>query len=104
MAIIGVDLDHTLVEGDKSREYAREAINILREAGHRILIHTCNDTAWTEKVLNNLDIRFDGIWTKPGKPLCDLYLDDKSYHYRGDWKGELTEILARVEGKDNRKW
>lgn len=106
MALIAVDLDHTLVEGDQPREGAREAMNILREMGHKILIHTCNNTEWAEKVLNDNDIRFDLIWTagRGGKPLCDLYIDDKGYHYKGDWLGELPDIVARIQGKDNRKW
>lgn len=108
MALIAIDFDHTLVEGDQPREGAREAINALREHGHKILIHSCNEVSWIKKVLNNNDIRFDGIFGETKlegkKPLADLYIDDKGYHYKGNWNAELPEILARLKGLDNRKW
>lgn len=104
MAVIGVDFDHVLVDGDVARPYAKEAINILREHGHRIIIHSCNNKTWIEKVLANSDIRYDHIWTEKGKPLCDLYVDDKAYRYVGNWEGELPNILELLKGFDNRKW
>ena len=104
MALIAVDFDHTLVEGDKPRDGAKQAINILREKGHKILIYSCNETSWIKKVLDNADIRYDGVYEGKKKPLADLYIDDKGYHYKGDWLGEVDEILSRVGGMDNRKW
>lgn len=107
MAVIGVDFDNTLVFGDKALPGAKEAINILREKGHKIVIHSCNNASWIERVLNNNDIRFDWIYEYKdgsGKPLCDLYVDDKSYHFKGNWHDEVTDIMLRLEGLDNRKW
>src|SRR5215213_5428105 len=108
MALIAIDFDHTLVDGDKPREFAKEAINILREKGHKVVIHSCNGVEWIKKVLDNNDIRYDYIWGESGheskKLLADLYVDDKGYHYKGDWKTEVDEVLKRVEGFDNRKW
>jgi hydroxymethylpyrimidine pyrophosphatase-like HAD family hydrolase len=106
MAVIGVDLDNTLVLVDKALEGAKEAINILREAKHKIVIHSCNNKSWIEKVLNNNDIRYDYIWDQVGKPLCDLYVDDKGYHFpkNGNWNEQLPLILERLSGLDNRKW
>ncbi|HVI39171.1 MAG TPA: hypothetical protein VM577_00795, partial [Anaerovoracaceae bacterium] len=100
--------DHTLVEGKDARPYAKEAINILREAGYKIIIHSCNNKSWIEKVLNDNDIRYDYIWCaesvdKPttfrndAKPVADLYIDDRGYHFRGNWEKELPEILSRLE-------
>lgn len=113
MAVIAIDLDNTLVFGDKPLAYAREAVNILREKNHRVVIHTCNNISWAKKVLDNSDIRYDGIWglnadgkesfSSGKKPLADLYIDDKGYHFKGDWKTELPEILSRISGFDNRK-
>ena len=104
MATIGIDFDHTLVDGDVPKQFAREAINILREKGHKIVIHSCNNVKWIEKVLANNDIRYDWIWDQKGKPICDIYIDDKGYHYRGDWETEVNEVLLRLEGFDNRKF
>lgn len=106
MAIVAVDFDHTLVNGDKALPYAREAINILRERGHKILIFSCNEVSWIKKVLANNDIRYDWIYEdndwSGGKPICDLYIDDRGYHYKGDWKDELPSIIERLEGVSGR--
>lgn len=104
MAVIGIDFDHTLVNGDKAIEGAKDAINLLREHGHKIIIHSCNDPAWISRTLLNNDIRYDGIWVQPGKPICDLYVDDRGYRFLGDWKNESKIILDLVKGMDNRKW
>lgn len=104
MALICVDFDHTLVHGDTPIAGAREAINILREHGHKILVYSCNGLDWIKKCLDNADIRYDSIWTDKSKPLADLYVDDRGYHFRGNWTEELPDILTRVNGLDNRKW
>lgn len=101
MALIAVDLDGTLVNGSAAITGAREAMNILREHGHKIMIFSCNSVDWVKKVLANNDIRYDSIYGdtyKDGKkPICDLYIDDRGYHFKGDWIGELHKILKRVE-------
>ena len=108
MAVLAIDFDHTLVDGDKPLEGAREAINILREEGHKIVIHSCNNTEWIKKVLNDNDIRFDYIWgsssRREPKPICDIYIDDKGFRFSGSWKEDLPQILDLLKGFDNRKW
>jgi beta-phosphoglucomutase-like phosphatase (HAD superfamily) len=106
MAVIAVDFDHTLVEGEKPIEYAREAINILRENGHKIIIHSCNETSWIKKVLDNADMRYDHIWTKAdgNKPLADIYIDDKGFRFTGNWRENVEQVLLLIDGFDNRKW
>lgn len=108
MAVIAIDFDNTLVFVAQPLEGAREAINVLREAGHKIIIHTCNREAHVKQVLDNNDIRYDKVHGNngKGKPLADIYIDDKGYHfpYNGDWNTELPKVLARIEGLDNRKW
>lgn len=107
MAVLAIDFDNTMVVGDKPLPGIKDAINRLRELGHKIIVHSCNNTKWIERVLNNNDIRFDYIVTNDGgKPLADLYIDDKGYHfpYNGDWNEELPRVLLRLEGLDNRKW
>lgn len=107
MALLAIDFDNTMVNGDQPLPGVRQAINILREAGHKILIHSCNSSQWIERVLNNHDIRFDHIHSNnDGKPLADLYIDDKGYHFphNGDWNVELPNIVERLHGLDNRKW
>ena len=108
IAVIAIDFDNTLVFTAQELEGARESVNVLREKGHKIVIHTCNREAYVKQVLDNLDIRYDRIHgnESKGKPLADLYVDDKGYHFEhnGNWHEELPKVLARVEGVDNRKW
>lgn len=106
MAVIGIDFDHTLVNGDVPIEGAREAINIMREHGHKVLIHSCNNPKWIEKVLDDNDIRYDHIWLAnehDGKPICDLYIDDKGYRFFNWGAPELEKMLGLIVGFDNRK-
>lgn len=110
MAVLGIDFDGTMVDGDyKPLPGLKDAINLLREKGHKIVINSCNNPKWIDKVLNNHDIRYDhicGIDGPSGKPNCDLFIDDKGYHfpYNGNWTDELPKIIERVKNLDNRKW
>ena len=102
LALIGLDFDHTLVEGDKAIEGAREAVNLLREKGHKVIIFSANRLEWIKKTLDNLDIRYDKIYAN--KPNLDLFVDDKAHRFEGNWSREVNEILSYVDGLDNRKW
>lgn len=107
MAVIGIDFDGTMVDADyNALPGLKDAINQLREQNHKIVIHSANNKSWIERTLNNLDIRYDYIWDGKGKPNCDIFLDDKGYHfpYNGSWTDELPKIIDRLKGLDNRKW
>ena len=108
MAVIAVDFDNVIVVGKEPLPGARDAINLLRELGHKVLVHSCNREAWIKEVLDNNDMRYDKVHgnESKGKPMADLYIDDKGYHfpYNGNWNEELPKVLARIEGVDNRKW
>jgi len=82
---------------------AREAMEALREQGHKIYIFsTRSNKIYRRK--NNIDqdeamqdwlnaheIPFDKIWTY-GKPMADVYIDDRAIGFRGDWDQTLREI------------
>lgn len=93
--LIAVDFDATLVNMDRSIPGARDAMLRLRGMGHKILIHSCNNKSWIEKVLNAEGIPYDYIWDSAhdvGKPACGAYLDDRGVGFDGDWDKAINEI------------
>lgn len=95
--VIGVDFDHTLVERDTPLPGAKEAMHALKDAGHTILIHSCNNPEWIRLVLSNNDIPYDGVWEGHGKPVCDWYVDDRAAHFNGDWPSMLWLMGVKNE-------
>lgn len=92
--VIAVDFDGTLVNGEEPLPGAKEAMQALRDADHVIIIHSCNNEDWIRRVLNNADIPYDYIWTKPGKPIAHAYVDDRSVEFNNNWE----EIVKRLNG------
>lgn len=99
--VIGVDFDGTLVNGKQALEGAKDAINAMREKGHKIVIFSCNNKSWIERVLRDNDIRYDYIWDAD-KPVFDVYIDDRAIAFRGDWKQTLSEVDAASQVKSDK--
>lgn len=107
MGVVAIDWDNTLMSGKEWLPGAKDALRRLREEGHKVIIHSCNGPKWIEKNLREAGLIVDHICeADQGKPLADLYIDDKGYHfpYNGDWSPELPKVLERLKDKDNRKW
>ena len=116
---IAVDLDGTILtckrppEGvhifGKPERKVRECLLFLQKYGFDILIHSTRlnhrlHNEAPEWLRMNIDdalcvnkIPFDGIWSGPGKPLAEFYVDDRAVFYAGDWEETMKEILARAE-------
>jgi hydroxymethylpyrimidine pyrophosphatase-like HAD family hydrolase len=94
MATIAIDLDNTLVTGTRWLPGAKDAVKCFREAGHKVIIHTCNNPHWAQKLCDEAGLAIDGVWNEKGKPIADLYIDDRAQHFQGDWIEELPDILA----------
>ena len=103
--LIAIDFDWTLwnTGENKPMDGAREALGRIREAGHRVLIHSCNNPKWIRQMCLDHDLTVDYVWgeegLEAGKPVCAIYVDDRAHHFKGDWVGEIDEILARVDGR-----
>jgi soluble P-type ATPase len=103
MAVIAIDWDHTLMEGKDWIPGAKDALKRLREAGHKVIIHSANEKRWIEHNLANAGIPVDGVWDGKGKPNCDIFVDDKGFRF-ANWTSDLEPILMLVTDLDNRKW
>ena len=89
--IIYVDIDETICESPESRDYSLavplrdriEKINKLYESGNKIIYWTARGTGsgidWrevTEKQFSNWGVKYHDL--RFGKPIYDLFIDDKN--------------------------
>ncbi|ODS31422.1 MAG: hypothetical protein SCARUB_03468 [Candidatus Scalindua rubra] len=105
---IVVDFDGVICENKfpdvgEPTEGVQEALNTLKKAGFRIIIHSCRTSFSFKDLLmgNQLDrikdymkhykLHFDDIWV-PDKPVGIAYIDDKAMKFKDNW-GEITENL-----------
>lgn len=89
---VAVDFDGVLV--DASGEWLPGSLEMLRwllGRGDTVIVHSCRAN-WLEGLQSIKDallavgVMSAQIWTKPGKPDADLYVDDKAVHFAGDWQ------------------
>jgi hydroxymethylpyrimidine pyrophosphatase-like HAD family hydrolase len=96
MPWVAVDFDHTIVNGDKILPGAKEGLALLREMGYSVMIHSCNNKGWIERVLQENDIRYDYIWNPSedkGKPVCVAYIDDRGVGFTGNWQVAVQDVV-----------
>ena len=91
--LIAIDFDGTIVDnihhkmGERFPPLfpgARDKISELREAGHKVMIFSCNNPRWIAEVLEHYDIKIDYIWDQ-AKPVYDRLIDDRNLEFKGDW-------------------
>ena len=88
---------------DPPVEGTREALTELRAKGWKIYIfstrtnkiyHKNDNPPQEERMKTYLEehgIPYDKIWSF-GKPMADIYLDDRALNFRGKWDDSLQEI------------
>lgn len=103
--VVAIDWDNTLWNNAENRlaDGAHYALDRIHMAGHRVLIHSCNNPAWIRRTCEEHNLRVDYVWgetgMEAGKPVCAVYVDDRAHWFRGDWRTEIDEILKRVEDR-----
>jgi hypothetical protein len=95
---IYIDIDETICESPENRDYTKsipikeniEKANKLYKEGHIIIYWTARGSGtgldWskvTEKQFEDWGVKFHGL--KFGKPVYDLFIDDKNMNTK-DWK------------------
>lgn len=82
-----------------------EAMKALKEKGHTLYIFSTrtnpifrkkgeeapDQKSMMENWLKEHDIPFDKVWTF-GKPMADLFIDDRAIGFRGNWESTLLEV------------
>lgn len=81
----------------------KEALEALKADGHYLMIFTTrtnkvfrkkddpDQKPLIEAWMKEHDLPFDKIWTF-GKPMADIYLDDRAVSFRGKWNEALDDI------------
>jgi len=118
---LAVDLDGTLAEYDgwkgeehfgKPRQGAKDAMQAFKQRGYEIIIFTTRgNTELVRQWLNENGIVFDYINENPhqpegsndGKPIADLYIDDRAVDARGEWSKIVSEVERRLRSKPEEK-
>jgi len=82
----------------------KEALTKLKKAGFKIVIFTARH--WVEHIsiktwLRYYKIPFDSVIC--GKPLGLLFIDDKAYRFKGNWKKEIKTILKLAKKAYNQQ-
>lgn len=117
--VIAVDLDGTIAKyndwqgpdhiGDPLPK-ASEGLMLLKKAGFKILIFTTRTNPLVnkehirvlklrvERYLEKHDIPYDDVYAGPGKPLCDLFLDDRAITFV-NWDQAVKDIIARSSAR-----
>ena len=111
--IFAIDFDGTIVEDNRypgvgePKPYALEALKILKQRGHAIILWTCreNESLDTAKWhMSMLGIKFDAINNNveyckniaQHKVLADYYLDDRSFPPFPGWM-EFIDYMLKNE-------
>lgn len=120
MKTICIDIDGTLVHyeawcGEKYfgevLPYAKEIIMRLHNEGWFIIIYTTRSNKdIVARFLNESSIYFDAINENPdqpnnakgGKPLADIYLDDRALTFTGDWQQTYRDIQNFVPWEERK--
>ena len=75
-------------------EGAKEALTQIQAQGHRIIIHSCNRKDVIEKFMAYYELPYNYIWDQVGKPIADVYLDDRAITFT-TWP-RFMELLSAI--------
>lgn len=99
--IVALDWDDTLVDV-RTQEWLPDALDALKRLlrdGHTVIVHTCRANwpeglASVETKLAQAGVAGATVWTEPGKPHADVYVDDRAVRFDGDWRPVVDLIRS----------
>lgn len=87
-------------EAGKPNKEVVDAIKILKEQGHKILIYSARSTSFIKEYCKKYKIPVDYFninpnykTGNPGKPVASVYLDDRAVLYRGQNTKQIVSLL-----------
>lgn len=81
----------------------KEALEKLKSEGHYLMIFSTRNNfifrkkdepdqkIVMEEWMKKHEIPYDKIWTA-GKPMADIYIDDRAISFKGNWSNTLNDI------------
>jgi adenylylsulfate kinase len=114
--IVAIDFDGVIAQYDgykgddhflPPKPWAKEAIDVLRAHGIKVIIWTCrNNEAQLKEYLDKFGIGYDAINADvhpeikspdqiSRKVLADVYVDDRAVHFI-EWNSAMEQILDRM--------
>lgn len=97
--VLAIDFDGTLVHKDAPLPGAKDILWQFHDLGYYILIHSCNNSGWIRRVLNDNDMYYDEVWEEKGKPIADWYIDDRAVPFEGNWEAILRKLHGNTEAE-----
>jgi glutaredoxin len=121
---IAIDYDGTIVKHvfplpGEPLEGVKEAFALFKKLGYRLLIYSCRTCRWypeifrkdgepmglecsyaqdMKRVLDENQIPYDEIDDGlKGKPVAEIYIDDKGWRFNGNW-AETAALVAALLG------
>jgi hypothetical protein len=102
-SINNIELGHPLPN-------AKESLEKFKQLGYFIIIYSCRpfyksdnenieycQVNMMKQWLKDNNVPYDMIWDKLGKPVANLYIDDKGWRFQG-WQ-ELDKMLEALDAK-----
>jgi len=83
---------------------AKEGVTALKDAGYHIMIYTTRTNPQFRKkgepeqydqlvqYLEKHQIPYDRIYVGSGKPMADVYLDDRAIPFTGNWEQSVKDV------------
>jgi len=102
----GVICEHRFPDVGEPTEGVKEALDTLRKAGYRIVIHSCRTSFQfrdsligdqfdrIKEYMKFYKLHFDDVWV-PDKPIGVAYIDDRAINYKNNWEKITEKLLTK---------